>query len=167
MDSLLSGDREYLIVKIRIATFGSIIDLEGSCPHCEENQTFVIDLNEDIKLERLKEQTIRSFKVDCKVGEVSFELPNGVVQKKLITTVDKTSAELDSVLLKECITAVNGSPILDPNQVKKLGMQDRRTILKAIIDNNPGPDLSSIKKNCLGCGQEVPIPLTLADLFRL
>jgi len=167
LDSLLSGDREYLIMKIRVATFGSNIDLEGLCPHCEVQQTFAIDLNEDVKLDRLKEPQVRTFKVDCKIGEVTFELPNGAVQKKLITTADKTSAELDSILLKECISAINGSPILDPNQVRKIGMQDRRTILKAIIDNNPGPDLSSISKNCLDCGLEVPIPLTLADLFRL
>jgi len=167
LDSLLSGDREYLIMKIRVATFGSTIDLGGLCPHCEVEQNFVIDLNEDVKLDRLKDPQVRSFKVDCNIGEVAFELPNGAVQKKLITTADKTPAELDSILLKECITTVNGYPVLDPNQVRKLGMQDRRTILKAIVDNNPGPDLSIIAKNCLDCGLEVPIPLTLADLFRL
>jgi hypothetical protein len=167
LDSLLSGDREYLIVKIRTATFGSEIELDGACPHCEEPQSFTIDLDKDVKLDRLAEPSVRSFKVDCKVGEVAYELPSGLVQKKLITTADKTSAELDSVLLKECIVSINGSPILDPNQVKKLGMQDRRTILKAIMDNNPGPDLGSISKNCSDCGQEVPIPLTLADIFRL
>jgi len=167
LDSLLSGDREYLIMKIRSVTFGSTLDLKGACPHCEAEQNFVVDLDEDVKLDRLKDSQVRSFKVDCKIGEVAFDLPDGSVQKKLITSVDKTPAELDSILLKECITSINGSPILDPNQVRKLGMQDRRTILKAIIDNNPGPDLSAISKNCLDCGQEVPIPLTLADLFRL
>jgi len=167
LDSLLAGDREYLIIKIRIATFGAEIELEGKCTHCDELQKFIINLESDVSITPLEEKHIRSFTVDCKVGEVRVDLPNGAVQRKLISSTDKTSAELDSILLKECITDINGLPIMDPNQVKKLGMQDRRTLLKAITDKNPGPDLSTIAKNCSSCGLEVPIPLTLADLFRL
>lgn len=167
LDSLLAGDREYLIIKIRIATFGSEIELEGKCPHCESDQKFVIDLESDVNTTVLEDQYTRSFTVDCKVGEVRIELPTGTIQRKLITSTDKTSAELDTILLKECVVEVNGQAVVDPNQVKQLGMQDRRTILKALTDKNPGPDLSSIAKNCSSCGLEVPIPLTLADLFRL
>jgi hypothetical protein len=167
LDGLLSGDREYLILKIRVATFGKDIELTGECPHCETSQTFNIDLEEDVTLHRLEDTSLRSFIVEGKAGEILVEYPDGATQRKLINTTDKTSAELDSILLKNCVTSINGKAVINAEQVKALGMKDRRTILAKLVEKNPGPDLSKLAKNCPGCGLEVPIPLTLADLFRL
>lgn len=167
LDSLLAGDREYLILQIRIASLGETIELEGECPHCASEEKFHVDLVNDLKPRYLEDPADRVFTVDCKIGEVTVELPNGVAQRKLMTSTDKTAAELDTFLLRECVTAVNGLPIMDTNQVKKLGLQDRRKILSEISNRNPGPRLGDLAKNCPACGQEVPIPLSLADLFRL
>lgn len=167
LDGLLSGDREYLILKIRVATFGKDVELTGECPHCATSQKFDIDLEEDVKLQRLEDTSVRSFTVEGKAGEIVVEYPDGATQRKLINTSDKTSAELDSILLKNCVTSINGKQVINAEQVKALGMQDRRTILTELVEKNPGPDLSKLAKNCPGCGLEVPIPLTLADLFRL
>lgn len=167
LDQLLSGDREYLIMKIRIATFGEEIELNGPCPHCETENKFVINLEDDVKLDRLEDPSERSFAVNCKVGEVIVEYPTGATQRKLITATDKTAAELDSMLLRDCILSINGVPLVNADQVKQLSMQDRRTLLTAITTKNPGPDLASLEKSCPSCGLEVPIPLSLADLFRV
>jgi hypothetical protein len=167
LDELLAGDREYLLLKIRIATLGKEISLDGPCPTCEEKQTYLVDLEEDVKVLKLEDPSETSINIACKIGEVTVDLPDGKTQKKLALATNKTVAELDSILLEECVSLINGAPVLNPKQVKQLGMQDRRTILKELADKNPGPDLSSIVKNCVACGSEVPIPLTLADLFRL
>ncbi|MFZ9615381.1 MAG: hypothetical protein ACO3AG_01790 [Fluviibacter sp.] len=167
LDSLLTGDRELLTMKIRVATFGKDLELIGSCPHCESEQTFSVDLEKDVEIVGMDEPTVRSFTVQCKVGEVEVEYPNGALQRKLIGSSDKTAAELDTILLKGCINSINGMPLVNPDDVKKLGILDRRTILMAINERNPGPNLAGVKKNCSSCGLEVPIPLTLADLFRL
>jgi len=167
LDKLLSGDREYLIMKIRIATLGEELSLEGSCPFCNEEQTFEVNLNTDVEVTKLEDPANRSFTVKGKAGELTVEFPTGEVQKKLVDSTNKTSAELDSILLANSVIEINGLPIMDPAQVKTLGMQDRRAILKELTEKNPGPDLAGVKKACVSCGQEVPIPLTLADLFRL
>ncbi|CAB4152790.1 Baseplate hub assembly protein, bacteriophage T4-like [uncultured Caudovirales phage] len=167
LDELLAGDREYLLLKIRIATLGKELSLEGPCSTCGEQQTFLVDLEEDIKVKKLEDLSETSITISCKVGEVIVDLPNGKTQKKLALSNNKTIAELDSILLEECVSLINGSPVLNSKQVKQLGMQDRRTILKELGDKNPGPDLSGIVKSCVACGSEVPTPLTLADLFRL
>jgi hypothetical protein len=167
LDKLLAGDREYLIFQIRLATFGPDLELSGPCPSCQVVQTFNINLSEDVKIDSLDDPSERSITVDCKVGKVTVELPTGAVQRKLITSTDKTAAELDSLLLKDCVIFINDNPILDPSLIKNLSMADRRKILKELGEKNPGPDLSSIKKSCSACGSEVPTPLTLADLFRV
>jgi len=168
LDRLLAGDREYLIIQIRIATFGNEIALKAKCADCNEIYDFTIDLNTDLTINRFDDPiSDRSITVDCKVGEVLVEFPNGAVQRKLINIQDRTAAEMDTVLLKECVIEINGQPVVNVDQVKNLGMQDRRKILAELSEKNPGPDLSKLAKDCPSCGLEVPLPLTLADLFLL
>jgi len=165
LDSLFAGDREMLLLAIRCATFGNEIKLgPGLCPHCEEAQTFNIDLSKDIEIKRLDGDA--EFTVDCKVGKVLVTLPKGSTQKAIVESANKTSAELDTIMLKNCVLEVNGMTVVGPEVVRNLGMLDRRTILKEIADRNPGPQLGALKKECQSCGQEVPLPLSLADLFR-
>lgn len=170
LEELLAGDRELLLIEIRKATFGSEIKLQGPCPQCSApEQDFTIDLEEDLEVKRLEDPVLdRTFSVKCKVGEVIVSLPTGKTQKKLIQASDnKTSAELDTMLLRDCIESINGSTVIDNKQILRLGMKDRRDILAEISKRNPGPQLSDFKKNCGACGQEVPLPLTIADLFRV
>jgi hypothetical protein len=165
VDSLLSGDREMLLLAIRKVTFGAEVKLgPGPCPSCSEDQIFTIDLDKDVPVKELEGD--REFIVDCKIGKVLVGYPSGSTQKDLINSSSKTVAELDSIMLKHCIREVNGEFIIDPNFAKTLGMKDRRTILEEIGKRNPGPQLNLIKSECGFCGSEVPLPLTLADLFR-
>ena len=165
LDSLLAGDREMLLLAIRKVTFGNVVKLgPGTCPDCGEEQIFEVNLTNDVKIKQLDNDE-RYFAINCKVGEVRVSLPDGGVQKEIVTSSNKTSAELDTILLKGCISSINGLPVMSVSQIRDLSINDRRTILKEISDRNPGPQLSEIKKNCQACGQEVPLPLTLADLF--
>ena len=165
LDLLLAGDRELLLFTIRRVTFGDEVSFEGQlCIKCTDTQKMTVNLNEDVKIKSLDGS--RSFTLDCKVGTVEVELPTGATQKALINSNNKTAAELDTLVLKSCIKSINGMPILDSEQARQLSIKDRRDILKAISDRNPGPQLNEIVKSCQICGSEVPLPLTLADLFQ-
>lgn len=165
LDSLLAGDREALLLAIRIATFGPEVKVGPSCPECGEDQDFDIDLKKDVKMKMLKEED-REFTVNCKVGKVALSLPTGVTQKTLVNSNNKTAAELDTLLLKGCISSINDMPVVSLQQIRDLSIKDRRELIKAITDRNPGPLLSDITKKCTACESEVSLPLTLADLFR-
>lgn len=165
LDALYAGDRELLLLAIRMATFGTEIKLgPGACDSCGEEQIFEVNLKEDVPMKKLESE--REFTVKCKIGEVTVALPTGGTQKALITSNNKTAAELDTLLLKNCIVAINGQTVIDPETARKLSLKDRKDILQEITTRNPGPQLSEIKKPCQSCGSEVPLPLTLADLFR-
>ena len=165
LDEMLAGDREMLLLAIRKVTFGTEVTYEFPCPQCGVSQDFVVDLNEDIEIKKLDESELE-FSVECNVGTVVLNLPTGVTQKALVSSSNKTTAELDTLLLKGCIASINDAPILGAQQIKNLSIKDRRTLLEAISTRNPGPQLSAISKLCSSCGQEVPLPLTLVDLFR-
>lgn len=168
LDELLAGDRDYLLLNIRKMTFGSTVAVYGTCASCGfEDQDIVIDLDKDVKVTKLNDPIEdRQFVVDCKVGPVEVVLPNGKVQKRIIQNSSKTSAELDTILLKECVQSINGMPVMNEAQILKLGLMDRRKLLTELIEKNPGPDLSEIKKQCGSCSKEVIISLSLAELFR-
>lgn len=165
LDALLAGDREVLLLAIRKATFGKEIQFGPSCPECGEDQVFNINLDSDVEVKKLNEDD-RFFSVDCKVGKVKLTLPTGGAQRDLINASNKNVAELDSILLKHCISSINDSVTVNMQQIRELSIKDRRELLKAIADRNPGPKLTEVKKTCSACGQEVPLPLSLAELFR-
>ena len=168
LELLLAGDRESLLLGIRCATFGTEIELtDVVCSRCPELQTMTIDLNKDVKTLVLEDRiNDRTFVLDLKVGKVKVTLPTGNTQNKLVNAPNKNNAELDTLLLSNCVLEINDVQILGQAPIRNLGIQDRRTILEEIAKRNPGPLLNEVKKACNTCGQEVELPLTLADLFR-
>jgi hypothetical protein len=167
LGNLLAGDREALLLAIRKATFGAEVEVSTVCDKCPELQSFKIDLDADVETKELNDPiNDRSFTLELKAGLAKVKLPTGDVQTKLINATDKNSAELDTMLLTSCVTEIADQPILSSTRIRNLGINDRRTLLEEIAKRNPGPQLSEIKKACKNCGQEVSLPLTLAELFR-
>lgn len=167
LGALLAGDREALLLAIRKATFGSEVEVSTVCDKCPELQTFKIDLDKDVEVKKLDDPIRdRRFTVELKAGLAKVNLPTGDVQTQIINATDKNSAELDTMLLAACVTEIGDQPVLNANRIRTLGITDRRLLLDEIAKRNPGPQLSEIKKACGTCGQEVYLPLTLAELFR-
>lgn len=164
---LLAGDREALLLAIRKATFGAEVEVSTVCDKCPELQVFKIDLDNDVETKTLDDPiNDRRFTVELKAGLAKVNLPTGDVQTKIINATDKNAAELDTLLLASCVVEIADQPVLNSNRIRNLGISDRRTLLEEIAKRNPGPQLSEIKKDCKTCGQEVSLPLTLAELFR-
>ena len=167
LDSLLSGDRDAILIGIRKVTFGDELKAMVHCYSCNEDQETVVTLSEDVPVRNLDDLKGRSWVVETKRGPVAVGLPNGLVQKKLMDNADKTSAEINTLLLSGCVMSVNGSPSMGAHTVLSLGMTDRANIVDEIIENNPGPRLGEVKKACKACGENMNLPLSLLDLFQL
>ena len=166
LDLLLSGDRDALLLGIRKVTFGPTIDLVSKCLSCSNEATVTVDLNEDVPVKNLEDQP-RTWEVNTKKGIVKVTLPNGVTQRKLMENTDKTSAELNTLLLAGCVLSIDGVPSMGAASALSLGMVDRTNIIQEIVDRNPGPRLGEVKKVCKACGEDIPLPLSLLDLFRI
>jgi len=165
LDSLLTGDRDLLLLHIYAKTFGREANMYLVCPSCASEVEVKVDvLGLDIK--PLDSQRDRSFTVDCKVGPVQVDLPNGVTQKALLTAENKSMSELATILLSHTVRSVNGQPVLGPSQVLDLSVSDRRLITDAITEKAPGPDLMSAKSSCPNCGETVEAPINFGALFR-
>lgn len=168
LDTLLSGDRDAILIGVRKATFGKNIEFSGSCPTCSAEQSIILDLDNDIPVKTLEDPVEdRLWEYQSKLGTVIVGLPTGLTQRRLLENSDKTAAELNTILLSGCIASIGGSPSMGATSVLKLSWKDREILVQQILERNPGPRLGEVKKACEACGEDIPMPLTLAALFRV
>ena len=168
LDTLLSGDRDSILIGIRKATFGKDIDFTVTCPHCNVQGSVTVDLDKDIPVKKLTDPLEdRNWIYESKLGPVTVTLPTGAVQRRILENSEKTSSELNTILLAGCVGSVNGSPSLGASTVLKLSWKDREKLVEEILERNPGPRLGEVKKDCEACGESIDLPLTLAALFRV
>jgi hypothetical protein len=168
LDMLLSGDRDAILLGIRRVTFGDSAEMRVKCFTCSDEHDTSINLKEDVPVKSLdKPEEDRTWDMDTKLGPVTVSLPNGITQKRLMENYDKTSAEINTLLLSGCILSLNGFPSAGATTALSLGMADRTKIIDEIIKRNPGPRLGEVKKACKACGEDIDLPLSLLDLFRI
>jgi len=168
LDTLLSGDRDAILLGIRRATFGPTLDLQTRCLSCGDEAVTAVHLLDDIPVVKLKDPAEdREFVVSTKIGEATVALPNGIVQKKLMEFIEKTAAEVNTLLLSGCIVSLDGYPSVGASTALSLNMADRNKIIDEIVTRNPGPRLGEVKKPCKACGEDMSLPLSLLDLFRI
>ena len=171
--SLLLGDRDALVLGIRKATYGSIVEATMDCPVCgEKNFQVSIDLDTDIPVVKLENPRERVFNVPLRNGgHARVELVNGVIQEKFSENIaKKTSAELDTILLTRSVSEIRGVPTNgQEDPVRALSMADRAAISQFLGDHQPGPRLNAgVNVPCPNpmCREEIPVVLGLTDLFQ-
>jgi hypothetical protein len=167
LDQLLIGDRDTLLLAILKATFGPKVNIQSYCSGCTDYKTVEVDITKDINTKVLVDAiNDRMFTVKGKNSEFTVRLPDGFVQKKMIDGMDKTSAELSTVVLEGTVTRIDSSPVYSAAQVQALGVSDRRKIIEEINKRAPGPQFSDVTVNCPDCEGEVLVPINLGTLFQ-
>jgi len=168
LDGILSGDRDAIMLGIYRATFGDTATVPAYCGQCKDYMDVTVDIVSDIKTKVLVDPIgDRTFTVQGRSAEYTVRLPEGKAQREIATSMDKTNSELDTLLLEYCVTQINGAPVFGKAHVQKIGLADRRTILKAIIDRNVGPQFDDLKVSCPDCSGEVVVPINLGTIFRI
>ncbi|NIY68046.1 T4 family baseplate hub assembly chaperone [Streptomyces malaysiensis] len=166
---LLIGDREYLVMAIRRATFGNDLEFEElPCPHCEELVDLTVPLDA-IPFTRLDDPEQNEYFVPLRRGAVAFvRLPTGEDQAAILAIKGDNVARQDSEILRRCVLRIrhtDGTEVKNPPAVQ-LGMADRKAILRFLTETQPGPRYADFSFTHETCGKEVPLPISLAVLFR-
>lgn len=167
LDQLLSGDRDMLLLSIFKVTFGVEPELPVYCYTCKDAKIVGVNIDDDIKVKKLNDPlNDRVFLVKGKTQEFTVQLPTGVTQKELLTSIDKTSAELNTLLLENTVVKIDGRPVVSKTQVQNLGIVDRKTIIAEINKRIPGPQFDDLTVTCPDCDSEVTVPISLGSFFR-
>lgn len=163
---MLVGDRDAMIMGIRQATYGDSIDMDLICPKCGNKIEITYSLSKDVPVRTLDDPADQEFTVTLRDGrKAEVRLVTGADQEAVFNQGAKTSAELNTLLLFRCVQTIAGDTVR-VDDILRLGMKDRKTLIEAIYDRQPGPKYSEVKQECDSCGSSFEVPLDLADLFR-
>jgi len=173
--ALLVADRQYLLLKLREATFGPRVLAGLSCPWPDCGKKVDIDFRmSDIPV---RESEARSLvhALELSAGaiyagadgaprrDISFRLPNGDDQERLAPMLLENEAEALAALLARCIVP-NGDGRSGEEIVGSLPPMTRFEIEEAMRRLAPEIELT-METDCPECGREVAVPFDLQDFF--
>lgn len=168
---MLSGDREFLMLHVAIATFGDELTFEEViCRGCGASLDVTITPSEDIPVKTLDKPEDADFTVELSRGrEALVTLPTASTMDEMQQMM--TAAELNTVLIANCVSEIkDGNKTIvingDEDAAKRLSIRDRAKIVKEIGDRVPGPRYNEVRFEHPACGKEVLLPVTLQSLFR-
>lgn len=173
LKSMLIGDREYLILGIRKATYGEDIEVDNwKCPNCGTIATLTMTLD-DIPVNRLANPVEESqFKVPFRKGGYALvRLATGEDQSAIYEKDGLTATQRETILLQKCIVSIMDKDgfehpmIAAPSLALNMSVPDRHAVLNELRDRQPGPRYDEIEYNCESCGEDVMVVIGIGDLF--
>jgi rRNA maturation protein Nop10 len=179
VDSMILGDRNALMVSIRITGYGSDYQASVVCPECGQKSENSFELSQ-LAINRLKIDPVApgtnefSFTLPITKKVVNFKFMTGHDDLEISTTASRRKKmmpgmQIDNVItsrLSKQIVSVNGTS--DQNKinmfVNNMPAQDSRKLRAYIGENEPGIDMKSWMK-CPHCGTESEVALPLGAGF--
>jgi hypothetical protein len=180
-DSLLVGDRNAIIVAVRVSGYGSDYDTTVVCPQCEASQEHHFSLHEigvyggndhgDLEIEELESGFFNTTLPKSGVT-ATFRLLNGYDEKSLISGMEsdrkrKISERGVTRQLANILVAANGDDSPDALEylITHLPALDARHIRQCYKAVAPNVDLTQ-HFSCAECDHEQPMEVPLsADFF--
>lgn len=176
-DSLLAGDRNALMVALRVTGYGAEYKVEVDCPSCNERSKHSFDLGE-LPVKRLdidpvaNGQNVFETTLPVTKAKVRFKLLTGQDEQEIITASERRKKQgqraenLVTQRLKYSIVSANG--ISDKTKidmmVSNLPARDSLYLRKFIDNNEPGIEMKSWM-DCPSCLEHSEVRLPLGAAF--
>lgn len=176
-DDLISGDRNALLIALRITGYGADYELEIACPECTKSSKNTFDLS-TLPIKRL---TVDPVEIGVNEFEVVLPVTKKSVKVKFLTGKDeremmviserkkKSGFNTESAVtdrLNRSILAVGD--ITDKNKismfVKNMPVRDSLALRKFLDNHEPGVDMKS-HMTCIHCHEESEVDLPIGASF--
>lgn len=170
--NLFIGDRDFLMLKLRIITSGNEYPTQADCPKCNAKLNLVVNLD-DLEIKKLDDGkgsaipfTLTKGYRDTKGAvhkEGTLKLPTGIEQEFLSSEGSKNMAVATTHLITSCCTRLGDLDMITNEVIRKLTTKDREMIAMTLRDNMPGP-VMEFDISCT-CGNKWTSPIAVADFF--
>lgn len=177
--ALYSGDRHYLLMKLREITFGPEMQATYSCPTCSEATVTSEDLDDlevvylddgappdDILVELEDGYADRGGEV---YTSLVFRYPVGADEEKVAAAIRENASHGKNALMARCLKAVGDMPeprfqAIGTALFSDLTLGDRARVDKAL--NNGGPGVKMRREIlCHGCGRQYTATLDMSNFL--
>lgn len=162
---LLTGDRAQLFGGVLMTTFGDTKDYEGvRCPHCQAESDIQIDIPGMLDVRQMQTETPYSEVAMRDGSTIRVRYPTGKDQMQVMQEKrNATPEEQNTLMLRRCIVNDN---IPDRAQYAlSLGAQDRRKLVRAMLDKCPAINFKEVSVPCPTCQEDIPFAFGWADLL--
>ena len=176
-ESMLSGDRNALLVAIRITGYGSEYNVEVECPECDHKSKQNFSLA-DLKIKQLGIDPVvpgaNMFEAMLPVTKksVKFKFLTGADERNMMVLAERkkkagiNSDTLVTERLKHQIVAIGD--ISDKNKInmfiQHMPARDSLYLRKHIDNNEPGIDMNTWME-CSACGEHSEVRLPMGATF--
>lgn len=179
VDDLLPNDRHFMLVELRIHSYGDSYHEEGECPFCGNKEEHKFSISDDITVFELSEDYVEPVEVKLPVSKVTVGV-RALRQKEINQIMkvakansrkfNKTIKEVEFMeRLKKKIVTMNGEEATKDKVekfVSTMTSQDRIYLEEALNKEQLGYDvLASV--SCSTCGETYEVPFRLKyEFFR-
>lgn len=166
LESLLYGDRDAILLGIRIATYGRDHPANITCPLCLRSSDVVFELDTDIPTRKLDDPMVIYRKVKLR-GDHSAEIRLVTVADQAFATADMRvgNAQMTTLLLSRCVKTIDGQEHLGEQTMQAMGAGDRKILNTYLMEKAPGPRLGEVVVSCPQCNEESSIAISMTELF--
>jgi hypothetical protein len=163
---MLTGDRAQLMLEVRMLTFGHDWEVpDFPCRLCGETFGTIVELD-SIPTKKLDNPMVQEIEVELRNGHTAtLALITGAVQLEMVGDGNRTGPEEATIAIDRCLRKLDGLPVAGP-AAQRMSMADRRTVVNALAEAQPGPRMEEVMVTCTECGREADYTLSLVDLFR-
>jgi hypothetical protein len=171
---LLVADRQYLLLKLRKAAFGSHVYADLFCPWPDCGKRVSIDFDlDDVPVEESADKgplyhmtlsPVAAGEAKPADREIYFRLPNGADQELISPVLTENEGKALSLLLARCIQRIGQSTPADDREIDSLSPLARKEIEAEMERLAPKVELD-MEMNCPECGRLFVAPFDLQSFF--
>jgi hypothetical protein len=165
---LIAGDRDALLLLIRRCTYGEELELGVTCQRCGHRFDATIDLGTEVPITPLTSDPIFPFTLRHG-GQVTLRLATGGDQHKAFANPEAALSERNTVIIARCLMAESWGdrkPEDIVEFVRRMPVADRKGIIDALSERQPGPDYREIEPiNCTKCALEIRLFPDVMSMF--
>jgi len=167
LGQMLTGDRAALMLAIRVLTFGNDWEVpDFPCRECGKTFGCIVELDSSIEIKKMDNPMVQDIEVTLRNGHLALvHMLTGDVQLEMVGDGNRTGPEEATIAIDRSIRSLDGNPVMG-HIAQKMSMADRRKIVEAMADGQPGPRMEEVMVTCTECGREAGYQISLVDLFR-
>ena len=174
---MLSGDRNAIMIALRITGYGAEYTAEVDCPSCGDRSKHEFDLSalpiKDLQIQPVEVgMNLFEFQLPVTKKNVRFKFLTGADEEEIMTIQErkkKSGAQADSLVttrLQFSIVAVDGKTdkSLIASFIRSMPARDSMTLRQFIDKNEPGIDMKQFI-DCSACGESSEVRMPLGASF--
>jgi|SRR6516164_3387033 hypothetical protein len=167
IDMLLIGEKELLFLNVLRVSFGDQRTTTVQCQVCEAMSEVDFSITEDIPVRSLEDPHRPTYDYEARNGSrIEYRLVTGADDAEAQRRPNLSIPEANTIILSRVIDNVDGEMVVDPlGFARKMGAQDRRGLMRALQEHQPGPYFEEVKLPCTKCGAESLFRPSWADLL--